>query len=183
MSRLISTARVGACIGSLLTIAVPQAAACDDRQPVHVAATRAPLAAVIDDIATRCSIEVVSNADLSEPVSFDYSKWSAAETLRRLLRSHSYVLESDANGRPLRLRILGSEKTQRLRAIDPLSRIRLDITDTDPDVRIDAVLALVELDASRRDELSLLLETARLDSNASVRQAAAAVLDELQTGE
>ena len=171
---------MGACIGSLLIFAAPPAAACDDRQPLHVAATRAPLAAVIDDIATRCSIEVVSNADLSETVSIDYSQWSAAETLRRVLRSHSYVLQSDAEGRPLRLRILGSEKTQPLRAVDPLSRIRVDMTDTDPDVRTDAVLTLVELDAGRHDELSLLLETASLDSDASVRQAAAAVLDALQ---
>lgn len=183
MSSAHPTSWVGAVLGSLLILAAAPAAACDSRQPIHVAATRAPLSKVIEDIAAQCNFSVVSTADLAEPVSIDYSQWSAAETLRRLLRSHSYVLESDDDGRPLRLRLLGGEETRRSVADDPLARVRLDLNDTDPDVRTDAVLALIEATAEPQHERLLLLETAKFDSDASVRAAAETVLDDLQPDE
>jgi HEAT repeat protein len=171
------------CLLSGLVAAGPVNVARQDDQ-VSFRATDAPLGTVLAAIGEECEIDIRSEAALDEPVTVTLGPMPLAAALRRLLRDHSYILQSDlAGGEVQSIWILAPAgavdaesagwSSGRDAAIDAMV---LDLSNPDPDVREEAVLSLGNIGGA--SVVPFLLQSLA-DSSADVREAAEAVLDDI----
>ncbi len=150
----------------------------DDRT-VSVTASDAPRGAVLEALAARGLIVVVSAEALDQRVDLETGPVALGELVRLLLRHDSYMYverpgidqvwvfaKSDAR--------LGSG--WRTSDVDVPRPVTLALTDPDPEVRIEAVLAAADLDPAI---LLPLLLPATQDHEPAVRDAAEAVLEDV----
>lgn len=151
---------------------------------VELRATEAPLRALLEAIGKECGIDIRSGAALGQPVTVALAAMPVSDALRRLLREHSYILLSGAEGGGVHsLWILAPAEGEdeprhgwslgRDAAIDAIVR---DLGDPDPEVREEAVLSLG--DRGHESVVPFLLP-ALVDPSGDVRRAAEAVLDDI----
>ena len=103
------------------------------------------------------------------------------DTIRRLFRHQSYILVETPT-EPARLLLLSSESKSESRSFEDavLQQVLVDLSDIDPDVREDAVLALADTDAEGAFDI---LASALSDTSPQVRDTAAAVIEEITDSE
>jgi type II secretory pathway component GspD/PulD (secretin) len=153
-----------------------------DGNQVAVTAYEVPLREVLDAIADNCGLEVRSASALTRRVTLDGNPMPVEQLLQRMLRDESYLLlTSDADN----VRSLwifqsgggGSESTQAVSVREiALDRAITDMSDPDAQVREDAVLSLGDIGG---EDVVPLLTQALTDNAAGVREAAAALLEDM----
>jgi hypothetical protein len=148
---------------------------------VSVTAVAAPLWSVLGAMAGEGLIEVSAFDSLEQRIDVTAGPVPVDDLLRRLLRHHSYLyveapgsdrlwVLSPGDGWPEVKWAATSGEGERL------GRIHVDLSDPDPDIREEAVLATAELDPGLAVNLLL---PALHDRAPGVREAAAAVLDDM----
>ena len=153
-----------------------------DGDRIAVTASEVPLRDVLEAIADNCGFEVRFAGDLTRRVTLDSRPMPVEELLRRVLRDESYLLlKSDADnvrtvwilpgsdGVPGSLPALGDRELALDRAIARMS-------DPDAEVREEAVLSLGDIGG---EVVVPLLTQALADNAAGVREAAAALLEDM----
>lgn len=150
-----------------------------DGERVSVNAADATRKAILEALAAKGLLDVVSAQSLDQRIDFDARSLTLGELLHRLLRQHSFVY----------LRQPGIDRLWILAASDarpaagwrtPTTavhrHVRFELTDPDPEVRMEAVLAASEL--STATAVQLLVPAVR-DPAPAVREAAEAILDDI----
>lgn len=153
-----------------------------DGDLVAVTAFEMPLQEVLEAIASECGLEIRSERALGRRVTLHGDPMPVQELLRRLLRDESYLLlSSDADARHS-IWILtegGGESDSPEDRSDrdlTLDRAIVGLSDPDADVREEAVLSLGDI---RGAHVTPLLTQALTDNDAAVREAAAALLEDM----
>jgi HEAT repeat protein len=97
------------------------------------------------------------------------------DTVHRLFRHQSYILV-EMPTEPARLLLLSTESNSESLSFEDavLRQVLVDLSDIDPDVREDAVLALADIDAEGAFDI---LAAALADPSSQVRDTAAAVIE------
>lgn len=148
-------------------------------QRVSVKASAVSRREILEALATEGLVDIVSAETLDQRVDFDAGPLALGELLRRLLRQHSYMYVRQSGTD--RLWILASSDTPpgagwQAAPYDVALRVRFELTDPDPEVRLEAVLYAADLPPS---DAMQLLASAIYDPEPSVRDAAEAVLESL----
>jgi hypothetical protein len=157
-----------------------------DGDQVAVTASEVPLREVLDAIADSCGLEVRSASALTRRVTLHGNPLPMDELLRRVLRDESYLLlEGDTdNVRSLWIFPSGNSGSGSTQALND-RELALDLaisgmSDPDADLREDAVLSLGDIGG---DDVVPLLTQALTDSAAGVREAAAALLEDMNAAD
>ena len=149
-----------------------------DDEHVSVVAAGATRKAILEALAAKGMLDVVSVHSLDQRIDFEAGPFTLGEILQRLLRQHSYMYVQQPGTDRLWVLAAGDPRGKEWQAIsDDLShQVRLNLTDSDPEVRVEAVLAASELATATAVQL---LVPAVHDPAPAVREAAEAVLDDL----
>ena len=148
---------------------------------VSVTAVAAPLRSVLQAMAGAGLIEIVLLDALEQRIDVDAGPLPVHQMHRLLLRDESYTFVEGPGIDRLWVMSTGDGLPAVRWAMPPgddarLQRIRVDLADPDPEVREEAALETVDLDAGMAVDLLL---PALQDRDPGVREAAVAVLDEL----
>lgn len=181
------TASYLAVIGSLLLCgatceALDNVSVLVDGDQVTVTASEVPLREVLEAIADDCGLEVRFASALTRRVTLHGSPMPVEELLRRVLRDESYILMRSDAGKVRSLWILqggsgGSGPTHALNDRElALDRAIMRMSDPDAEVREEAVLSLGDIGGV---DVVPLLTQALSDNGAGVREAAAALLEDM----
>lgn len=138
-----------------------------------------PLRRVLESLERRGFVDVTATPALDERVDLHADAISLQALLHRLLRRYSYIhFEQPGIDRLWVLPEAGttSSVAWHAGAEFELARLRLDLTDADPDVREDAVLALTDLSPGIAFDLA---SPAINDPVEAVREAAEVVLEDI----
>jgi len=155
---------------------------------VAIHAEEVPLRTVLEAVAERCNVEIRSNTSTLELVTVDTGPRPLPNLLRSLLRDHSYVLQYGGDGTGAQwLWILGPAGNgdatpawsagRRDRSLDELV---LALADPDPEIRVEAVLALGDIGSA---EVEPFLAQSVADDSDEVREAVQAVLEDIGIAE
>lgn len=150
-----------------------------NEESLSVSIADMPLRRVLEALARRGFVEVMATPALDERVDLHADATSLQVLLHRLLRRYSYIhLEKPGIDQLWVLPEAGttSSVAWRAGAEVELARLRLDLTDPDPAVREDAVLALSDLSPGITIDLVV---PAISDPVEAVREAAEAVLEDI----
>lgn len=154
-----------------------------DGDLVAVTAIEMPLQEVLEAIASECGLEIRSGGVLARRVTLHGDRMPLQELLRRLLRDESYLLLSSDADATHSIWILtgdGSESnTPQVRddRVLALDRAIAGLSNPDADVREEAVLSLGDIGGA---DVAPLLSQALTDNSTSVRDAAAALLEDME---
>lgn len=154
-----------------------------DGDQVAVTASEAPLREVLEAIADYCGLEVRFASALTQPVTLHGSPMPIEELLRRVLSDESYLLlKSDAdNVRSIWIFPSSDGVSESTHARGDrelaLDRAIAGMSDPDPEVREEAVLSLGDIGGV---DVVPLLTQALSDNEAGVREAAAALLEDMR---
>ena len=146
---------------------------------VAVTAIDAPLRAVLEALADEGMIDVTAMDALERRVDVESDYMRVQEVLRRLLRDYSYVYVDATDVSYLRILPSSGQHDSNMwyaGSRNQLDRIGLELTDSDPEIREEAVLSVADLDPDLA--VSLLLPVS-VDPDPAVREAAQAVLEDL----
>lgn len=150
---------------------------------VAVHARDASLRTVLEAVADSCNLEIRSSTAMRQLVTVDTAPRPLPHLLRSLLRDYSYVLQyGDGGGKSQRLWILAPAGDGNAHSAwaaghydQSLDEIVLDLANPNPEVRIEAVLALGDLGS---EEIGPFLSQSLADESGAVREAARAVLED-----
>ncbi|MCI0516556.1 MAG: HEAT repeat domain-containing protein [Woeseiaceae bacterium] len=154
-----------------------------DGDLVAVTAVEMPLQEVLEAIASECGLEIRSEGALGRRVTLHGDPMPVQELLRRLLRDESYLLLSSDVDDMRSIWILASgggesnapeDRSDRELAVD---RAIVAMSDPDAEVREEAVLSLGDIGGA---DVAPLLTQALADNDAAVREAAAALLEDME---
>jgi hypothetical protein len=176
-----------AVIGSLLLCA----ATCEaqesvtisvDGDQVAVTASDVPLREVLEELADECGLDFRSSSALAQRVTLHGGAMSIEKLLRSVLRDESYLLLRSDAGIAQSLWIFandsgGSEATQTVSEREiALDRAIVAMSDPDAEIREEAVLSLGDIGGH---DVVPILTQALADDAAGVREAAAALLEDM----
>ena len=152
-----------------------------DSGAVSLQANDAPLADIIEALERADLLVVVACPTLDARVSARGDGMPLQPLLGSLLRGYSYTLSEATTGDPARLWVHGIGSDTPLRALlakpkEALMQATADLGDDDPEVRLEAVLVLGDIGG--RDARAL-VQSVLHDASGDVREAAAAVLEDL----
>ncbi|HSD70169.1 MAG TPA: HEAT repeat domain-containing protein [Woeseiaceae bacterium] len=153
-----------------------------DGDLVAVTASEAPLREVLEEIAGQCGLQLHSSNALARRVTLHGNPMPVEELLRRLLREESYLLLGSEADDLRRLWIFsGGDGEGELVVVPDDRRLALDhaiaaMSDPDAEVREEAVLSLGDIEGA---DVAPLLTQALADDATSVREAAAALLEDM----
>ncbi|HEX9851358.1 MAG TPA: HEAT repeat domain-containing protein [Woeseiaceae bacterium] len=177
-----------AVIGSLLLCgatgeALDNVSVSVDGDQVAVTASDVPLRQVLEAIAYNCGLDVRSASALTRRVTLHGIPMPMEELLRRVLRDESYMLLRSDAGKVRSLWIFQSDSGGSGSTHVPNDReLMLDraitrMSDPDAEVREEAVLSLGDIGG---EDVVPLLTQALTDNAAGVREAAAALLEDMR---
>ena len=148
-------------------------------EQVAVAAADVSLRAVLEALAVEGIVEVTAMDALERRVDVDTDPMPVPLLLHRLLRHNSYVYVETRDTNDLWILPSSNEHdgpAWHAGVRDELDRIKLDLTDLDPETRGEAVLSAADLAPGVATQLLIPVTT---DPDPFVREAALAVLDDL----
>lgn len=148
---------------------------------VSVNAVDATPSAVLDALIAAGLVDESARFVLDEPDVVAADSLTVGRLVRRALRHRSYILLEDGGSHRLLLfnpvaGVTAARGSVSAPDNELLDRIRVQLTDADPQVREQAVLDVVDLDTALAVDLVIPLMQ---DPDAAVREAASAVLDDL----
>lgn len=175
-------------LGLLLTLCVPAVAVeIEVRGPlVAIRAEGEALRAVLEVVGESCDLEIRSNVSTLEPVTVDTKPQPLPHLLKNLLREYSYVLQYGGAGARQLWILAPAGHTEALPAWSTGSRdtafddLLLALADPDPEVRVEAVLALGDIGGTKTAPF---LTQSLNDESEDVRAAASAVLEDMDVAE
>lgn len=149
-----------------------------DDERVRVVAAGATRKAILEALAAQGMLDVVSAQSLDQRIDFDGGPMTLGELLQRLLRQHSYMYVRQPGTDRLWILAAGDARATGWQATsnDSSHQVRLDLTDSDPEVRMEAVLTAADLTPATATQL---LVPVTFDPAPAVREAAEAVLEDL----
>lgn len=148
-------------------------------QGIEVRATAASRREILHALAAEGLLDVAAAQSLDQRIDFDIVSPSLGDLLQRLLRQHSYVYIQQPGIDRLLILAKGHEQSAarwRATAREAPTVVHLELTDPDPEVRLEAVLATADLATSTAVQL---LVPSIHDPAPAVRDAAEAVLEDL----
>lgn len=176
---LTGLAAVGLLAASAFALGEQAVSVSVDDRTVSVAATDAPQSAILEALAAHGLIVVVSAAALDQRVDVAAGPVALGDLVRRLLRHHSYLYVEQPGVDQVWVFAKRDSRQRpgwRTSHGDDTRQVALELTDPDPEVRIEAVLAAAESEPAAAIPLLL---PAILDPAPAVRDAAQAVLEDL----
>jgi HEAT repeats len=182
--------RLAGSLGLLLTLCLPVPALAVEIEVrgtlVAIRAEEEPLRAVLEAVGESCNLEIRSNVSTLEPVTIDTKLQPLPRLLKSLLREHSYVLQYGGAGARQLWILAPAGNSEALPPWSAGSRdtafddLVLALADPDPEVRVEAVLALGDIgDMTTAPFLTQSLT----DESDDVRAAARAVLEDMDMAE
>jgi HEAT repeats len=153
---------------------------------VAIRAEEEPLRAVLEAVGESCNLEISSNVSTLEPVTIDTKLQPLPRLLKSLLREHSYVLQDGGAGARQLWILAPAGNSEALPAWSAGSLdtafddLVLALADPDPEVRVEAVLALGDIGGMTTAPF---LTQSLTDESDDVRAAARAVLEDMDMAE
>ena len=148
-----------------------------NKQALQVRIFDAPLHDVLRTLAEYGLLDVVTAPVLDDRIDLDANAISLSTLLRRLLRQYSYVICETASINELWILPDSDEIGATTWRIDTRAvNLRLRLTDPDPGIREEAVLALSDVEPGLAFDLAM---SASNDPDVSVREASAAILEDI----